>query len=108
MVSVEELREIYLNKLKKTGSFDAAFTKAIWIAYLKGAESMDNPIKEYTDWSELYSKYYHFTRELYKEMTMRNWKVAEKHAQQLLDISSELKRICIKNSTQSGIGFNDE
>ena len=108
MVGVEELREIYLNKLKKTGSFDAAFTKAIWIAYLRGTESMDSSIKEYTDWSELHSEYYHLTRELYEEMAMRNWKVAERYAQQLLNISSELKRICIKNSTQSGIGFNDD
>jgi hypothetical protein len=38
MIGIEELKEIYIEKLIKTGSMDAAFTKVVWIAYLKGIE----------------------------------------------------------------------
>ena len=36
MIGVEQLKELYLKKLEKTGSFDEAFVKAVWVAYIKG------------------------------------------------------------------------
>ena len=38
MIGIEELKQLYIEKLLKTGSFDAAFTKVVWISYLKGIE----------------------------------------------------------------------
>lgn len=39
MIGIEELKAVYLDKLQKTGSFDQAFTKAIWTSFLKGIET---------------------------------------------------------------------
>ena len=36
VIGVEIIRQAYLDKLAKTGSFDAAFTKAIWTSFLAG------------------------------------------------------------------------
>lgn len=38
MVNVEELREVFAQKLLATNNFDAAFVKAVWVAYQKGLE----------------------------------------------------------------------
>jgi len=38
MITVQELNKVYIEKLIKTGSHDAAFTKATWIAYKAGIE----------------------------------------------------------------------
>jgi len=38
MITIQELNKIYIEKLIKTGSYDAAFTKATWIAYKAGIE----------------------------------------------------------------------
>jgi hypothetical protein len=35
---LQEEQRKNIEKLIKTGSFDAAFTKVVWIAYLKGIE----------------------------------------------------------------------
>lgn len=36
MTGVEELVEVFTDKLKRTGSLDAALTKAVWVAYKAG------------------------------------------------------------------------
>lgn len=36
MINVEALRTAYAEKLAATGSMDAAFTKAVWLAYKAG------------------------------------------------------------------------
>jgi hypothetical protein len=36
MINMEELIKVFGEKLAKTGSFDAAFTKAMWVAYQAG------------------------------------------------------------------------
>ena len=36
MIGMEELTEVFNDKLVKTGSLDAAFTKSHWIAFKKG------------------------------------------------------------------------
>ena len=36
MTGIEELREIYADKLARTGSFDAAFKKACWESFKRG------------------------------------------------------------------------
>jgi hypothetical protein len=38
VISVAELMKVFRDKLTKTGSLDAAFTKAVWIAYNAGLE----------------------------------------------------------------------
>jgi hypothetical protein len=38
VIAVDELLQIFSEKLLKTGSFDRAFTKAVWISYKKGIE----------------------------------------------------------------------
>jgi hypothetical protein len=38
MITIQELNKIYIEKLIKTGSYDAAFTKATWIAFKAGIE----------------------------------------------------------------------
>ena len=36
MIGMEELTKVFNDKLVKTGSLDAAFTKAVWVAFKKG------------------------------------------------------------------------
>lgn len=36
MVTIEQLQQVFAEKLLATGSFDAAFMKAVWIAYKQG------------------------------------------------------------------------
>jgi hypothetical protein len=36
MISVDELKAVFQDKLERTGSLDAAFTKAVWVAFKKG------------------------------------------------------------------------
>lgn len=36
MMTLEQCKEIFIEKLKSTGDMDAAFGKAIWIAYNRG------------------------------------------------------------------------
>ena len=36
MITVGELRKVFSEKLERTGSFDAAFTKAVWVAFQDG------------------------------------------------------------------------
>ena len=36
MIDVAELRRLYADKLMATGSHDAAFTKAVWVAFKAG------------------------------------------------------------------------
>ena len=36
MTGIEELRALYLDKLARTGSFDAAFKKACWESFKRG------------------------------------------------------------------------
>lgn len=38
MVDVAELKRQFLLKLEQTGSLDAAFTKAVWVAYKAGLQ----------------------------------------------------------------------
>lgn len=38
MIGIDTLREIYIDKLQRSGSFDQAFTKACWIAFKRGRE----------------------------------------------------------------------
>lgn len=38
MVGIEHLKKVYAEKLLKTGSHDEAFTKACWVAYLRGLD----------------------------------------------------------------------
>lgn len=39
MIDVAQLRKVYADKLEATGSFDQAFTKAVWVAFKLGIES---------------------------------------------------------------------
>ena len=36
MIGMEELTKVFNDKLVKTGSLDAAFTKAVWVAFKRG------------------------------------------------------------------------
>lgn len=36
MILVADLRQVFADKLAKTGSLDAALTKAVWVAYKQG------------------------------------------------------------------------
>lgn len=36
MINIEQLRAAYAEKLTRTGSMDAAFVKAVWLAYKAG------------------------------------------------------------------------
>ena len=36
MISISTLKEVYCEKLSRTGSHDAAFVKACWVAYKQG------------------------------------------------------------------------
>lgn len=38
MISTQQLKELFQEKLAETGSMDAAFTKAVWVAYTNGFE----------------------------------------------------------------------
>jgi hypothetical protein len=38
MIGVDELKAVFQDKLERTGSLDAAFTKAVWVAFKKGYE----------------------------------------------------------------------
>jgi hypothetical protein len=40
MISVDELKQAFNDKLAQTGSLDSAFTKAVWIAYKQGLNDM--------------------------------------------------------------------
>lgn len=39
MIDVAELQKQYTEKLHSTGSFDAAFKKAVWAAFKAGVEA---------------------------------------------------------------------
>jgi hypothetical protein len=36
MIDVQQLREVFQDKLAKTGNLDDAFIKAVWVAYQQG------------------------------------------------------------------------
>jgi hypothetical protein len=38
MIDVQQLREVFQDKLAKTGNLDDAFIKAVWVAYQQGLE----------------------------------------------------------------------
>jgi len=42
MTTIEELREIFIEKLRKTGSFDEAIMKVAWVAFNRGIEAERN------------------------------------------------------------------
>jgi hypothetical protein len=46
MITVSKLVAIFTEKLVKTGSFDAAFTKAVWVAYKEGVKDGQYTHKE--------------------------------------------------------------
>ena len=47
MINIEQLRAAYAEKLTRTGSMDAAFVKAVWLAYKAGlADAAQAPDKE--------------------------------------------------------------
>jgi len=43
MINAQELKEIFNAKLKEKGSLDAAFLKAIWVAYQQGITDANQP-----------------------------------------------------------------
>jgi hypothetical protein len=44
MIQTEQLKQIFQDKLAATGSMDAAFTKAVWVAYKAGLDDGRKPI----------------------------------------------------------------
>jgi hypothetical protein len=44
MIDVAELRKAYGEKLERTGSFDEAFTKAVWTAYKAGLSELQDQL----------------------------------------------------------------
>lgn len=36
MINTDQLKQLFQEKLAATGSLDAAFTKAVWVAYTSG------------------------------------------------------------------------
>lgn len=38
MIDISYLKTLFQEKLEDTGSLDAAFTKAVWVAYKQGIE----------------------------------------------------------------------
>lgn len=46
MIEVDKLKRVFYDKLKKTGSMDAAFTKALWIAYQQGLADAPKPVAQ--------------------------------------------------------------
>ena len=46
MIDVQQLREVFQEKLAKTGDLDDAFIKAVWVAYQQGLKDAgETPIK---------------------------------------------------------------
>lgn len=46
MILTEQLKQAFNEKLAKTGSLDAAFTKAVWLAYNAGLKDGRNETKQ--------------------------------------------------------------
>jgi hypothetical protein len=44
MIVTEKYLQAYAEKLIKTGSFNAAFTKAVWMAFKDGLEAERTPL----------------------------------------------------------------
>jgi hypothetical protein len=38
MTTIEELRELFIDKLRRSGSFDEAIMKIAWVAFSRGVE----------------------------------------------------------------------
>ena len=45
MTSLDKLLEVFVTKLQKTGSLDAALLKIVWVAYTKGRDDERNHIE---------------------------------------------------------------
>jgi hypothetical protein len=41
MINVSELRKVFKDKLNATDNMDAAFVKAVWVAYLQGLKDAE-------------------------------------------------------------------
>ena len=54
MIDVNKLKQIFNDKLTKTGSLDEAFTKAMWTAYKQGLEDAFILLKD--EFPELYEQ----------------------------------------------------
>ena len=47
MINIDQLRAAFAEKLTRTGSIDAAFRKAVWLAYKAGlADAIVDNVKE--------------------------------------------------------------
>lgn len=46
MIDVKDLIEVFREKLLRTGSLDAAFTKAVWIAYKAGLKDGSDDLRQ--------------------------------------------------------------
>jgi hypothetical protein len=46
MTSLDEIKAMFIDKLVRTGSLDAALLKAVWVAYNKGLEDALKTIAE--------------------------------------------------------------
>ena len=59
MITTQQMLKIFSLKLDASGSFDDAFTKAIWVAYLHGLSegaASTNPSRLIVDADELIKK----------------------------------------------------
>lgn len=43
MINTDQLKQLFQEKLAATGSMDAAFTKAVWVAYTAGFDDGRRP-----------------------------------------------------------------
>ena len=112
-IFVDELRDLYRDKLERTGSFDAAFTKAVWVAYQKGIEEeasrhalrVDEAITAQLDsirelcktdnapphdWSHYTVQVEPTARLLVEALNRREWEDAEQHAARLGELAVDL------------------
>ena len=46
MLDIQSLKDIFVDKLNTTKSLDAAFTKAVWVAYKQGILDGTKPTEE--------------------------------------------------------------
>lgn len=107
MISTDELKKIFNDKLAKTGSLDAAFTKATWVAYKNGISDAKNNVTN-EEWSDLYTQIYSPYIKYYYHMSIHDYPEAEILINELRDIINKLHQITVNYNIHSGIGFKNE
>ena len=102
MNSVDEFKEIFYEKLGRTNSLDAAFTKAVWKAWLAGHATCEKELQmdvpkydKLIDYSELTVQLQPLAHRLYENLARREWEEAEDLSLKLKQITDALHNHCV-------------